>query len=236
MGIFDKLRVLSLGHINNVLDHVIDMNSPVAIAQQVRDLRTSRETVDSAIADSIGRVNVLQKTQKTKAGRVAQLVQVITEILSDDDPTNDAAATPKMAEKLRLEAELEGITAKIAEEATTRGTLEEALGAIDGRISELEARLEALKSTESSTRAKEEAVSALKTARQALEVNPGSSVDSTLQRAEARRGAADAHLAREVGKLNTLTDKTGRNTEAEAAVAAFKRQLAEQKKQQVAAE
>lgn len=224
-GIFEKLRLIGLSNIHAALDRVIDLNSPAAVEQLIRDLKRDTQIVDDGVAASENRWRELTKAQRTKTTRVTQLNTVITQILTDDDPTNDAAAKPKMREKLALEADLQKLSGDLETEAQAKGTLEEALTLIRGRTSELEARLEQLRSTEKQAAAKEEAVSALRTAREALDKGPGSSVDSALQRAEKRGGVAGVQLERELGKLRDTTGAASVDVEVDAALATFKAQL-----------
>lgn len=210
-----KLRIATLSNLNTLLDRVIDLNSIGAVEQYVRDLEASASKVDEAVTDAIANGRLYQKEKLQKTSRATQLEKVIRDILGDDDPSNDAAATPKAKELAGIRTRLGELEELITANIEAKTGIEQALAALNSRTEEMKARLERLRSTDSTAKAKEEAAAALKMARGHLESGPGGqSVDSALQRAQARGEQANVGLERE---LERTKDAAG-NPEVDQAV------------------
>lgn len=228
-SLLGKLRLIGLGSMHSILNSVIDEMPLQVLEQQIRDIKKSRDTVDQGVSEAIGNVRTLTRSKTQKSSRIAELSQVIEQILTDDDPLNDAAAKPKIAERKRLEKEVVDLDAQLSTQASTKATLEEALVLIDSRIEQMEARRDKLQSTTAQSAAKEEASAALKAARAILDRTAGSSVDSALQRAENRDVQAGVTLEREVDRLKQTTGAREEDVEVDAELARLKAEFAKRK-------
>ena len=225
MELFEKLRLIGLGGLHGLLDEAIDKMPIKVLEQQLRDLQSHRAIVAKGVTEAIVQVRLLNGEQRTKQERHAHLEQVINQLLTDDDPLNDAAAGPMEKEQMTIEQDLKSISQNLGTQAETKGVLEQALVLIDGRIGEMEARLNTLKSTEQQTRAKEEASAALKTAKSILDNGTGSSVDSAMRRAEQRNMRAAVELEGEVSDLRAKIGDVGLDAEVQARLQARKKRV-----------
>lgn len=231
LSIFDKLQEIGFGSIHAALDAVRNsetMSLPIA-KQNLRALLDKRKTVDSGVANAIAQQRILKKDKAVKIARVAHLTSVITNIITDKDPTNDKAAKPKLAEQLRLKAEVEKIDEQMQSAINTHVVLEQALALVDSRIEALNARIKELESTQQQTAAKSEAAEALRSVSEILGDNAASDLDSTLKNAEMRRVQADVALEREMDALRAVTSAADADLELDAALADFKRGLEKDK-------
>ncbi len=226
LAALSKLRIIGLSNLHSVLDKVIDLNSPGAVEQYIRDLEGSSRTLDQEISKAIagGRTKNAEKVGKVK--RIAQLEEVIDEILGNDDPNDDDAAIPKMAEKQRLEAEMATLDTNIADAGSLQGQLTEAKALIDSKIGEMKIRLQRLRDTDSGAKAKEEAANALRAVRGHLSQDHSGSVDSALARAEKRGAIADVSLERAMSDVRAVGGADEATILAKRAIAERRRALA----------
>ncbi len=225
MNLLEKLRLIGAGSLHALLNGAIDKMPVAVLEQQIRDLQNSRKVVAQGVTTAVAEIRILTKDQRTKQERHTTLESVINQLLTDDNPANDMAAGPKEKEQMTIEAELQRITADLGTHAETKGALEQALVLVDGRISEMEARLNTLKSTEKQTMAKEEASKALKLATEVLGSGAGSSIDSAMRRAEQRNVRAGVELESEVSELRSKSGDADLDVEVQARLAARKGRL-----------
>ncbi len=227
-SVFDKLREIGLGSVHGVLDGLRKsevLSLPIA-EQNLRDLIAQRDKVDQSVTSTIASIQMLTKEQSERAKRITKLESTMTHILTDDDPNNDAAAEPLMAEKLQIESARDRAQVELDDHTATRAVLEQALGMINSRASEVQAQIDELRSTEHTAAAKSAAKTALQNARQILEKAPGAELDSTLAAARRRGAEADVGLQREMSKIGAATNSMARNAEVGDALAKFKAGLA----------
>jgi phage shock protein A len=229
LTIFQKLHDLSLGTVNAALDAASNsdvLSLPVA-QQRLRNLMAQKDVLDNNIAESITRTRLATSQQRDKAARVAQLNTAITNILSgsgaDDD--KNKAAMPKMAEKMHLEADLKKLSDTLAAEATTNGTLQEAMHLLDSKVDEMKASIDELSSTQHQARAQEEASSALKNASEVVGNAVGANLDSQIGRANERKVKSDVDLERQVSRLKEVTNADVDNSDVSDALADFKKNM-----------
>lgn len=225
--ILQKLTTLGYASIHSLLDSAANsstMSLPVA-EQRLRQLEEGRKFVDNAINQSQGRIDVINERKAAREKRIAQLVSVMTAILTDDDPTNDHRAEPKMAEKMRLDAEQERDETALQKEIAANGTLTEALQVIQTRNAELGARIKELKDSQHTERAQAEAASTLSQVGALLGDSAIEGLDSTLNAQRQRQATSAVALKREMDNLKAVTGKEDQSGEVKDALAAFKATL-----------
>ncbi len=221
-SLFQKGRTVTLGFLHDLLDKVIDVNSPSALRQHIRDLEGAIDSMSDTVAAANATTRGLNRDVVSIQGEMSKLNGEIDLILSDGDDSNDHLALPREARLADLEGQL---TDKSGEKVTaeqTASALNQALSNLKTKHASMIAALKKLESLDKSTKAKEQAASALKQAADLAATGSGVSVDSVTARMQQRADVADEKFKQAMGAVQESTGE-------DVAIIEAKRRLAERK-------
>src|SRR5215471_7336837 len=91
-GLLEKVRIGFLAQAHTVLDKFIDLNSPQAVREYIRELESSIEGIENDVAEAAGHVTTTDREVHKLMGQIESYDDAIDAILSSNDPSaNDKA-------------------------------------------------------------------------------------------------------------------------------------------------
>jgi len=221
-SVLQKLRTIILGNMHALLDKVIDLNSPAAIRQYIRDLETAIEDLQSEASIAQGSM----KTQDDKlTGLDAQIKELNTNIdfiLGDGDDTNDHLAEPLQARLIGLEQQRLPLLKEVEGYRQTMEALDQTASSLKAKHEAMMAQLNLIEQQSKATAAKTKAANAIEAAARFTE---GPSVDNVAERVTQQANVADARLQRAMGDAQTGLGQDALIAEARARIEVRKTQL-----------
>jgi len=225
-SLFQKARIAALSAAHALLDKVVDLNSIGAVKQYVRDLENALEDLEDAAAIASGHVRTVQRDADQIRSQIKELNQNIDFILSDNKPENDSLATPLEARLIGLEQRITARDEEIATGQTTAKALNEAVSVLRTRYQNMVQQVQRLEALDQATRAKENAVNAIRQAGQIASAGSDVSIDAVSDRIQRRADVADAKFDRALGEMNDQVEKDVVIAQAQARLEARKARLA----------
>jgi phage shock protein A len=204
-GILQKIRTLTLGATNDLLDKAIDMNSPTALRQYVRDLEDGLNKLETEAAAQAGAVRTSKRESEDLQHQIDAITESIKKLLAGDEKAQ-ALARVKAGTVVALKQQLE-------QKKTTLVNQEDASAKIDAGLERLRAkhqamvtRVRTLESVDRETKGKEQAASALNAAGNLLEGGADISIDDIQSKMRARNDVASEKFDRAMGKVTPAED------------------------------
>jgi hypothetical protein len=158
----------------------------------------------------MGRVNSLRSEIDRANVDLNRANENIDLLLGDDDPTNDARAVTIQLRANALKQKIQARTEDLDVAQKTADGMHKVLAKIRDRHQKMVEQVRSLESLERTTKAKEEAASALKKVGAMAGAGGEVSVDNVEQRLRDRASAADAMLNQSLGDL---ADESGETEE-----------------------
>ena len=91
-GLLEKVRIGFLAQAHSVLDKFIDLNSPQAVKEYIRELEDSIQSIENDAAEAAGHVTTTDREVHKLMGQVESYDHAIDAILTSNDPSaNDKA-------------------------------------------------------------------------------------------------------------------------------------------------
>ena len=195
-SIFQKLRVLGLGSVHDILDKAIDMNSPTVLRQYVRDLETAEAQLKNEAAVAAGGKRTLTRELEDLNHRITDKLAAIKIIQAGTNPAAESIARNYASVVVNLQNEVKDKQAQLAAQEELSANLESALSKIDAKHAEMLSQVHRLESLDRATKAKEQAAGALDNAVNLASSGVGVNIDSVRAKVEARADVADEKFKR----------------------------------------
>ena len=228
-GLLEKVRIGFLAQAHSMLDKIIDLNSPQAVREYIRELERSIEGIENDAAEAAGHVTTTDREVHRLLGQIESYDHAIDAILS----SVDQASTDKARE---LQVKLNGFKQQLEAKQTELTTAKETADAIVHSLSALRSKhqsmvqqLTTLDSLDKAAKDKERAAKALQQAAKISSIGSDISVDDLASRIQARHDVADEKLKRALASMDDVAGKDVALTQADADIAARKARLAGQK-------
>lgn len=221
-GILEKARIAVLSAAHSLMDKIIDLNSVGAVKQYIRDLESSLEDLEDALAAENGRVRTLERDAEQIRVQMEELNRNIDFILSDDKPENDSLATPLEARLIGLEQRLKNKQEELEGAKKTAQALAEAVATLRTKHQNMVEQVLRLEAMDKATKAKESAAQAIKQAGKIAGAGQEVSIDAVEERMQRRADVADARFERALGEMSDQVEK-------DAVIAQAKARLEERK-------
>lgn len=225
MSIFEKIRLITLGNIHQLLNAVIDLDSIAAIEQHLRDLQDSYSQLEDQSAEAEGAKRVAERHQREQQGVATGLTTSINAILTDGNPDNDHLTQGLAVRLVNVNKTLTLLTSQVDDAKATDMAIDTAVQQLKLRIEMLNGRVGYLRQLEQAAKAKEQAAISLKKATGVMTSESGVDVDDVEQRLRQRAAAADVKLEQ---ATSGIIDAASANTdlgEAEALLSQMKQNL-----------
>jgi phage shock protein A len=206
-GLFQKARIAALSTAHALMDKVVDLNSIGAVKQYVRDLENALEDLEDASAAATGHLRTVQRDSDQLRYQITELNRNIDFILTDNKPENDNLATPLEARLIGLEQRAGTKVEEINTGTKTAQALSEAVTTLRTRYSTMVEQVQRLEAMDKATKAKENAVQAIKQAGQIAGAGSDVSIDAVADRIQRRADVADARFERALGEMNGQVEK-----------------------------
>src|SRR5215813_5272169 len=136
-GLLEKVRIGFLAQAHTVLDKFIDLNSPQAVRQYIRELESSIEGIENDAAEAAGHVTTTDREAHRLMGQIESYDHAIDTILGSNDP----ASTDKARE---LQVKLNGFKQQLEAKQTELVTAKETADAIVHSLSALRSKHQCL--------------------------------------------------------------------------------------------
>jgi len=196
MSFLAKLRVITLGSINDLLDKAIDLNSPSAIRQYTRDLEDALDRMKNEAAVQAGTVRTLQREKteldshiKTTEATIQHLVQAGHEDL----------ARPKAADLVRMRAHFAQADGNIATAQKSSHDIDVAVSNLEAKHAEMVDHVRELERLDRDTKARNAAATTLTAAGRLVKTGADISVDDVESRMRANNDVAQERFTRAIG-------------------------------------
>ena len=204
----------------------MDLNSIGAVKQYIRDLENALEDLEDSAAAAAGHVRTVQRDADQVQSQIKELNQNIDFILGDNKPENDYLATPLEARLIGLEQRASTQQEEIVTGQKTAQALAEATTTLRTRYQNMVQQVQRLEAMDQATKAKENAVEAIRQAGQIASTGSDVSIDAVADRIQRRADVADARFERVMGDMNGQVEKDVVIAQAQARLEARKARLA----------
>jgi phage shock protein A len=197
-----KLRVVTLGTVHDLLDKAVDTNSPSALRQHVRDLEAALDRMRNDAAIQAGQLRTMEREDGDLQSRVATEKAVIQKLLAANDGVKEELARLKATHIVQLEGQLARLSAQIETQRANSQAIDQAVLKLESKHSEVLFRLRELERLDRDTKAREQAADSLRLAQAVLNTgNVDSSVDDIEGRMLARNDVAREKFDRAVTSM-----------------------------------
>lgn len=221
-GILDKLSLLVRGNFHALLDSVIDLNSPAAVKQRIRQLETAQAELNEALAQNNADIVGARRQRDALQQRSAVLESNATLLVGQG---KDDAAQRLLAQQVQIDQQVDTAQRHLDDAEELKRKLLEVKASLDAQHDDMLTRLHEIEVTERTASAEDRAARAI--------VQVGSltgagsvSVDDVAARAQRRLDVADARLGQAMAGVDS-TANTVRDAEAADRLAQLKAKLAQ---------
>lgn len=202
----NKLRVVTLGAVHDLLDKQIDANSPSALRQYIRDLEDALASMRSNATTQAGQVVTLERELRETKSLVETKTATIKRIFAGNDPNKETLARGVGVEVTTLNKRVADLETSLDTQRETSKALDLAVAKVDAKHTQMVGRLHDLERLDRDTKAKEQSANALKAAGSILGSVGEVSVDDIERKMRARNDVANVGLDRAMGGLHVEED------------------------------
>jgi phage shock protein A len=202
--IWQKLSLIVRGNIHEALNKVVDLNSPAAVAQNIRDLEAYSERMEQALTKTEGDKNDLRRQLYMLQAQMEKNTGYARAILEDNNPSNDHLAKQLVQRNVQIKPRIASLETQVAEMTEVTAALTDTIGKLRSKREVLGMRLNELQTMDYTASAKMGAANALRDAERFLGEE---SVDNLQGRAHRRASEADAALKYQLEKSASLQDQ-----------------------------
>jgi len=203
MSFLAKTRTVILGHLNELLDKTIDLDSIPVLKQYVRDLEDAIDSAKHQTAVSAAQVTTLTRERIRTLSLIKDDKLRAQAFLAQSNEAAARTVAARIADNTHMTASLE---AQIATAQQQSQTLQSAVDKMVSKHDAILARVRELETKDRSSKDLEQATRSIKSAGAALNDGVDSSVDNLAQRIDARNDVAQEEFNRTAGELDTPED------------------------------
>ena len=198
MSFMEKVRVVTMGALNDVLDKAIDMNSPSALRQYTRELEDALQHMKSDAATEAGRVHTYERERDTLQAQLNQAEKtVVDNVEKNPDFARGAAARVIVyRDQLKQKNEL------IARQKEASKKLDAAVEKVSARHQEVVAKLNELEQLDRHTKDMERVSAATERVRSITQTGADINVDNIESNMRARGDVAEEKFRRSMEGLD----------------------------------
>lgn len=197
-----KFRTIALGTAHDLLDKAIDLNSPAAIRQYVRDLEDAIGKMKNEEANQDGSVRTLTREQSDLTNKVATDSATITKLMASVDPNGKNIARGKAAIVLQNQQRLTQLATDIQSASAAEAKLHSTIVALEQKHDLMVQQVHDLERLDRDSKAKESAARALQNAGSLINSGSNISVDDVQTKMRARNDVASAKFDQAIGDVH----------------------------------
>lgn len=217
MSLYNKLRVVILGHANDLLNKTIDMNSPVILEQYARDLKVAVNQADSNAAESAAAIVTMKRELTALQTQVATATEVARKLALD--PNGKAMALAKAKLIIELNKQAASKQDEITQQTASSQALDQVVLTLKGKLATINARVQSLRSMDRDTKAKTQSAATLKQASDLLDTGNDIDVDNVEACMQAQHDIANEKFNRQIASMDVSSAED--NSEAEELLASL---------------
>lgn len=206
-----KVRLITLGAVHDLLDRKIDMNSPSVLRQYTRDLEDALEKMHNETAIAGGRVRTLKREAGDLESRIASGTSQIQRLLASTDADRENRAREQGSVVVRLQQTLETNKQELVSAVANLSSLETAVANLEAKHRDIVERVRDLERLDRSTKSMEAAADALNQAGRLVQSGADVSVDDVQARMRERNDVATEKFTRAMGDIRTEEDPAHRD-------------------------
>lgn len=189
-----KLRVVTLGSVHDLLDKTIDMNSPSALRQYTRDLEDALDRMKNEAAIQAGTVRTMEREHGDLEHQIEVKKAAITKLLSASK--DNMPARLRATEVVTLQSRLTALGATLMAQRLTSTNLDAATAKLEAKHADVVARVRELERIDRDSKAKESAASAMTQAGKLIASGSEISIDDIETKMRARNDVASEKFDR----------------------------------------
>ncbi len=225
-GLLEKVRIGFLAQAHTLLDKIIDLNSPQAVRQYIRDLESSIEGIENDAAEAAGHVTTTDREVHKLMGQIESYDHAIDSILTSSDPSANDKARELQVKLNGFKQQLEAKQTEMSTAKETADAIVHSLSALRSKHTSMVQQLSTLESLDRAARDKERAAKALQQAAKISSLGSDISVDDLASRIQSRADVADQKLKAALTSVDDTLGKDVALTQADADLAARRARLA----------
>jgi len=192
MSLFEKLRIVTLGNLHDLLDKTIDLNSPSALRQYVRDLEEATNKLNTEAAVQTGQLRTMTREHDDLVSKIEQQKAVVAQLLKSTEPNAAELARGKAQLILTEQKQVDSLSQNLVTQKKTADDLAGAVIRLQNKHNEMVARVRELERIDRDSKAKEQAAHAIQNAGSILGTADTNSVDDLQERMLRRNDVANA--------------------------------------------
>lgn len=224
-GLLEKVRIGFLAQAHLLLDKLIDLNSPQAVRQYIRDLESSIESIENDAAEAAGHVTTTDREIHKLMGQIESYDHAIDAIITSNDPSANDKARELQVKLNGFKQQLEAKQAELSTARETADAIVHSLSALRSKHASMVQQLSTLESLDKAAKDKERAARALQQAAKISSLGSDISVDDLASRIQARADVADEKLKAALESVDDTMGKDVALTQADADLAARRARL-----------
>ncbi len=198
-----KLRVVTLGAAHDLLDKTIDLNSPSALRQYVRDLEDALSKMKSEAAVQAGAVRTLNREHDD----LVHSIQIKKDSIQADVNTgNQTRARQTATIVVTLQQQLDRNTKEIESQKVSSANLDAAVDRLEVKHTDIVTRVRELERIDRTSKSKEQSAAALNSANRLTSTGSSISIDDIESKVRSRGDVADEKFSRAMADTSTPED------------------------------
>lgn len=201
-SLFQKGRLVVLGNAHELLNKLIDTNSPAAMKQYVRDVETQLMALQTEVAAQDGQLRTMRRENLDRQTKIDNGEALIRRILAGSDPNKETIAKQQGAVVVNLRNDFRTKAEDIVTQEKTVADMQTAVRQLQSKHDDMLTKVRELERLDRDSKAKERAVSAVKAVNQIMGGADSFSVDDVQARMRSRNDVASAAFDHEMGDLN----------------------------------
>jgi len=208
MGIFQKLRVITLGNLHELLNKTIDLNSPAVLEQYIRDLEDAITSMKNEAATQAGLIRTLEREVGDLQHNIDSETDLVKRILAGSAANKDTASRIHAANVVRMQKELPEKQAQLETQRKTSAAIDDAVAKLDAKHADMVNQARSLRRLDRETKAKEHAAGAMEAAGKIVSDIDGASIDDIKGKMQERHDVADVKFERAMDSVQVEEDPT----------------------------
>jgi phage shock protein A len=200
-----KLRVVMLGAAHDLLDKTIDLNSPSALRQYVRDLEDALSKMKSEAAIQAGAIRTLTREHDDF---VTSIKAKKDSIQADINAGNQTRARQTATIVVTLQNQLERNEKDLASQKVASTSLDSAVELLELKHTDIVLRVRELERIDRTSKAKEQSAESLNAATKLSSMGSSISIDDIESKVRSRGDVADEQFSRAMLDTNITQDQS----------------------------
>jgi phage shock protein A len=198
-----KLRVVTLGSVNDLLNKAIDMNSPSVLRQYVRDLEDALDRMKDEAAIEAGGIRTLERESQDLQTKIDVGKKTIVQL---QQAGHDDLARIKATEIVQLQQQYTSHQNMLVTQRQSSSSIDQSISKLELRHSSMVSKLQELTRLDMDTKAKEHTAMAMAAAGRLANTGADISVDDVEQKMRARNDVATEKFNRAMGDIQFQED------------------------------